>query len=170
MLFLLRQVGWQSAPLFGEREAVRSLPRSIRTRLRKVACFAVCLHPDPRTARRPTAPRPPSRCVTERFRQPPVNRRHLTAHLAKDAAGWRLLPSAHLDSGGAVSPRIVKGAGLDVMAVDAHAAILKQAGQHPMRDGDAHLALDVIADDWNASLLKATSSIRVLSDEHWECD
>ena len=53
-----------------------------------------------------------------------------------------------------------------VGAVDAHAAILEQPGQHPMGDGGAHLALDVVADDGQPGFLEAPAPGRVLGDEH----
>ncbi len=53
-----------------------------------------------------------------------------------------------------------------VGAVEHHAAVLEQLGQHPVGDGRADLGLDVVADDRDAGVLELLGPHRVGGDEH----
>ena len=53
-----------------------------------------------------------------------------------------------------------------VRAVDAHAAVHEQAGQHAVRDRGADLALDVVADDRQALLGEPALPVGLTADEH----
>jgi hypothetical protein len=47
-----------------------------------------------------------------------------------------------------------------VGAVEPHAALTEQVGEHPVHDGGADLALDVVADDRQARAPRNASAIR----------
>ena len=51
-------------------------------------------------------------------------------------------------------------------AVELHAAVLEEPGQHAVGDGGAHLALDVVADDRHAGRAELLGPHRVGRDEH----
>jgi len=51
-------------------------------------------------------------------------------------------------------------------ALEAHAALAHQAGEHAVHDRGADLALDVVADDRHAGLDEATLPVRLTGDEH----
>ena len=53
-----------------------------------------------------------------------------------------------------------------IRAIQAHAAIFKQARQHAMRDRRADLALDVVADDGQPGFFKAALPVFLAGDEH----
>ena len=55
-----------------------------------------------------------------------------------------------------------------VRAVEAHATVLEQAGEHTVRNGRANLALDIVADDRQTGLAELVSPLRVGGDEHWQ--
>ena len=46
------------------------------------------------------------------------------------------------------------------------AAVLEQPGQDPVHDGGAHLGLDVVADDRNATLFEAAAPVRLAGKEY----
>ena len=52
-----------------------------------------------------------------------------------------------------------------VGAVERHAAVLEQLGHHPVGDGRADLALDVVADDRDAGVLELRGPLGVGGDE-----
>ena len=53
-----------------------------------------------------------------------------------------------------------------VGVVERQAPVLEQAGQHPVHDGGAHLALDVVADDRDAGVAELARPLGVRGDEH----
>ena len=53
-----------------------------------------------------------------------------------------------------------------VRAVQAHATIFEQAGEHAMRDRGADLGLDVVTDDRHAGITELLSPLRIGGDEH----
>jgi len=53
-----------------------------------------------------------------------------------------------------------------VGAVQLHAAVFEQAGEDPVHDGGADLALDVVAHDRDARVLEAFGPLGIARDEH----
>ena len=53
-----------------------------------------------------------------------------------------------------------------VRAVQTHATILEQTGEHAVRDGGADLGLDIVADDRHTGITELLSPFRIGCDEH----